>query len=352
MRRIHPALAVIVALAIALGALGALVTRPGPASARLTVEGTCEVRVRADGVERWQATDPAFCAAPVATPDPPTATPPPAGGACGESMVAWHPPVIDGCVTGHDHGDPPPRWIADAGYAVSYSGDFNTSALENAAKHAAMKGFSATLKGVDIYVRYHFNGTPADRGARYHSYEIWARDPEGGVSHWQGWLDAGDPATARTPRNQGDPGFGPRILVLDRASAAQGFTCEQWYVTTAGWSWDFGVTLCNPLTFFVAGEAASTPRDQWQPTGSAEGVRRLEASWYAFRQHPTGAFWATQFGAIVQGPADPACGQPMTMFGQTYKTVCLPQYIAPTMTEVAFPGNSTQHTFDTTGVQP
>ena len=31
-------------------------------------------------------------------------------GACGESLDNWHPPALDGCATGHEHGDEPPEW--------------------------------------------------------------------------------------------------------------------------------------------------------------------------------------------------------------------------------------------------
>src|SRR5215813_13089565 len=50
----------------------------------------------------------------------PTATPtatPSAGnggsgvGLCGESNDLWHPPVVNGCATSHEHGDAPPDWV-------------------------------------------------------------------------------------------------------------------------------------------------------------------------------------------------------------------------------------------------
>src|SRR5437763_695421 len=45
----------------------------------------------------------------------------------------WTPPGADGA----EHGDAPPQWIMDAGYTVCFDGPFNTSPLENTAKHAA-----------------------------------------------------------------------------------------------------------------------------------------------------------------------------------------------------------------------
>jgi hypothetical protein len=50
-------------------------------------------------------------------------------GVCGEPAESWHPGVIDGCAAGSEHGDQPPQWIGDAGYVLSFHGDFNTSAL-------------------------------------------------------------------------------------------------------------------------------------------------------------------------------------------------------------------------------
>jgi hypothetical protein len=296
--------------------------------------------------------------APTATRTP-TATPtsPPAVGVCGESTMSWHPAVINGCAAGHEHGDPPPRWIAEAGYSVMFHGHFNTSALENSVKHAAMKGFLGTFNGTDLYFRIHAASNPGDRSARFHSYEAWARDPSGAVSHWQGWYNAGDPVTARVlRRNPPLPGDAQRpiVAVVDETSVAQGISCEQWYSAPGEpqWSWDFGWTICGATTYYRAGENTA-PFDQstWVPSGKLGGTRRLEAAWYASRDHPTGLFYATQFGDIVSGPNELRCALITTRFGVSYQNVCLDQYIAPTMREVAFPGNSDQKTFDTTGVK-
>ncbi|MCC6177272.1 MAG: hypothetical protein IT305_18365 [Chloroflexi bacterium] len=295
---------------------------------------------------------------PPATPQPTPVPTPPAVGACGEAMDAWHPPVINGCTAGHEHGDPPPSWIGDAGYTVSFSGPFNTTARENTTKHAAMKAFLARFSGVDIYFRIHAASNVLDRSARYHSYDVWTRDAAGGVSHWQGWFNTGDPVADRIPRSLGDPGRRPLMLVVDRASWDADIRCEQWYGLTASWSWDFGWTICNVNSLFYPGENNEQDMAQWRlPPGgpSLGGLRRLEAAWYSSsspgRQHPTGRFWATQFGEIVGGPTDTRCSGTSTRFGTTYANVCLEQYIAPTMTQVAFPGNAVQKTFPTTGVQ-
>lgn len=289
------------------------------------------------------------------SPSPAPSDHPPALGVCGERMDRWHPPIVNGCETGHEHGDPPPQWVLDAGYTVTFHGHFNTSPAENTAKHAAMKGFATTLNGVDIYLRFHAASNVLDRSARYHSYELWARDPQGGVSHWQGWYNVGDPVAERVPRRPGpEPTQRPLMLVVDQAAWDAGIRCEQWYTAPAqpAWSWDFGWTICDTTTIYYPGENEQQDRRFWRlaPNGSLGTTRRLEAAWYADRHRQRGRFWATQFGEIVSGPDDPRCAATTLKYGVTYANVCLEQYIAPTMPSVTFPGNADQKRFDDRGV--
>lgn len=291
-------------------------------------------------------------------------------GKCGESNDSWHPPVINGCATGHEHGDAPPSWIAQAGYNLSFTGHFNTSAVENSTKHTSMKGMLITIQGVQIYFRTHFASNPMERFGDYHSYEVFTKDAAGGVSHWQGWNFSGKPNSDARCLRRRDPlpceNERPIILVTDQTSWDQGITCEQWYSATASWSWDFGVTICGSTTIYQPDKEkdSATVFDQstWKlaPNNGSLGLtRRLEVAWYGatqsdgkpYRQHPTGKFWATQFGEIVSGPSDARCTQTTTKFNVVYKNVCLEQYIAPTMTKVAFPGNAVQKSFPGQGVQ-
>jgi hypothetical protein len=274
-------------------------------------------------------------------------------------MESWHPSVIDGCATGHEHGDAPPSWIAEAGYAPTFHGDFNTSPTEHTRKHTGMKGFLTRFADVDVYFRVHASSNVLDRSARYHSYEVWARDPSGGVSHWQGWYNSGDPIADRFPRRRGvEPEKRPAVLVVDQTSWDQGIKCEQWYATTAAWSWDFGWTICGINALYYPGEGSEQDQRFWRAPQGPPGVgtlRRLEASWYDNkngRMHPVGQFWATQLGEIVTGPDDPRCSETTTKFDETYQNVCLEQYIAPTMQQVSYPSiNAEQRQFDSTGVQ-
>lgn len=68
------------------------------------------------------------------------------------------------------------------------------------------------------------------------------------------------------------------------------------------------------------------------------------------RPHPTGTFWSDQWGNLIAGPADPRCGTARTFGAKTYTTLCIEQYIAPSLTTVVFPGNSVQKDYDTTSV--
>lgn len=262
-------------------------------------------------------------------PDIPT-PPPPGTGVCGESLVEWHPPVVGGCSTGHEHGDAPPDWAtafskAQFGHGVIYGGDETSSAAENEHKHAAFKGIIATsAAGGTVYLRYHAASNPLDRSAQYHSYELYYRDTAGNVSFWQGWYDTGDPNTARVLRrvpalpaeNQR-----PIILVPDETSFQQNASFEQWYMFSTGkWSWDLGVDIGSGTTYYRANENA-TAMDQstWVPTGSLGLTRRVDGFWYLGREgggtDHVGKFCATAMGAIVDCMAPGA----------------LAQYIAPTL---------------------
>ena len=327
-------------------------------------------------VQREDGTYRLTCVGSTAQPGAPAAASPPGSGAptavtashasehddlgiCGESMESWHPSVIDGCATGHEHGDAPPDWIAQAGYTPTFHGDFNTSPTEHTRKHAGMKGFLTRFADVDIYFRVHASSNVLDRSARYHSYEVWARDPSGGVSHWQGWYNSGDPIADRFPRRKGvETEKRPAILVVDQTSWEQGIKCEQWYAATASWSWDFGWTICGINALYYPGEGKEQDQQFWRAPQGQAGVgtlRRLEAAWYDNsngRTHPVGQFWATQLGEIVAGPDDPRCSGETTKFGETYQNVCLEQYIAPTMRQVSYPSiNAEQRQFDSTGVR-
>jgi hypothetical protein len=137
---------------------------------------------------------------------------------CTHDPSHWHAPAC-----GHEHGDAPPQWIGDAGYTVAFdhAGGFhgNTSESENVLKHPAMKGYTVDVRDYSggaqqVYFRVHMASNVLDRMARYHSYEVFMRDAKGGVSHWQGWFNSGDPVTDRFVYDgRNDPGRRPIVLV-------------------------------------------------------------------------------------------------------------------------------------------
>jgi hypothetical protein len=215
---------------------------------------------------------------------------------------------------------------------------------------------------VEFYVRVHANSNPLDRSARYHSYEAWARDPSGNVSHWQGWYNTGDPndnATGRVPRSKGDA-TRPVIEVVDPTAFNEGITCEQWYTIPSDhwpdWTPIIDWNICSTTTLYQVGEnATASDQSTWAapPFQTFGNHRELELTWSNIAGTPRGKFWATQFGDVVSGPTDPQCSQSTMKYNVSYQILCLEQYIAPTMIEVSYetPGsNVRQKDFDVTGV--
>lgn len=290
-------------------------------------------------------------------------------GACAHDASRWHPPIDPqtGCQYGHEHGDAPPAWIAAAGYQAGYDphGGFhgNTSPAENAMKHISMKGQVAQFGAQEAYFRLHLTSNALERSARYHSYEVFLKDAQGGVSHWQGWYNSGDPRADRVSRSLPDPGRRPIVLVTDVAALERGVACEQWYGFTSSWSWDLGLTICNSTTIYFPEEGQYLDffwQTGWYGLPSALGLdREIEAAWYgpgtpAARDRdiaPKGrTFYATQFGEIVSGPDAPRCSEMTTRFGVSYPNICLPQFVAPTAAGVANPAGRSRKTFPGAGV--
>jgi hypothetical protein len=276
-----------------------------------------------------------------------------ATGICREAMNAWHLAIVNGCPTGHEHGDAPPSWVLDAGYFPTFGHAANTP-NENALvhKHSAFKAFSVHLQGVDIYVVMHLDTNPGGHVSRFHSYQVWARDSSGGVSHWHGWLDfgEGDQTGPNLRRFNCEDTDGTRPIIAVNDPACPGDTrFENWYSRPGAeraWSWDFGFNV-SP-SYYAGGDPADP--STWTPTGALNSTRRIEAAWYADRSPLRGTFWATQFGEIVAGPDDALCGTERSYGERTYTLLCLEQHIAPTMTTVAFPGNATQASYSEDGV--
>jgi hypothetical protein len=288
----------------------------------------------------------------------------------GGSLDSWHGTLQGNTQCQHEHGDPPPPWIAQAGYQVAYSGPFNTSPIENAlgpndanptrtGKHNAMKGMSGTAPdGIEWYVRYHAASNVHDRMSRFHSYEAWLREPNGKVTHSVGWTNSGVPSRIG-PGNQGAGGrrnfcsnevdIRPEIEVKMRSD-----TCQQnefWYLYAIGYGPTLSI-LIESTTYMYAGEYAEPALNFWDRTGALGTARELGLNWYAkgpqqesdprVKPKLDQVFWATQFQETVSGPTDPRCSG-TTVFPanpsatihpfdqtETYQNVCLPQFVSST----------------------
>jgi hypothetical protein len=290
----------------------------------------------------------------------PTPTPDPGHGGrgvCGESNDVWHPPVVNGCAAGHEHGDAPPQWAVSSRWMPMFTHPGNTP-NENILKHTSFKGFSGSFNGVDVYVIMHLDSNPSGHTSRFHSYQMWARDRSGAVSHWDGWLDfgAGDSAGPTVRRFGCDDTESVRPVFAVNARGCNGgrLQFENWYPRAAGyqgqapWMPDFGFNLS--ANYYLGGDP--NDRSTWPAveTGNSNGTRRFEVAWYANRSSQRGGFYATNFGQIVSGPNDRVCGTTRTVGGKTYPVLCIEQFIAPTLSTVQFPNNSVQKSYPMTGV--
>jgi hypothetical protein len=288
------------------------------------------------------------------TPDP-TDTPAP-----DTTDMTWHPAgAAHGDRPAHEHGDPVPQWVADAGYMPMFTHGAGTPG-ENFPyyKHTAFKQWAGRFGNVDWFGVFHLDTSPAGQSGRFHSYQLWMRDPTGAVSHLHGWLDFGvgnNTGSQRVVVCGQDSGIRPIIMVNEGPGCRVMF--ENWYARAGvgdGWAPDIGFNI-NP-TFYASGDPADPAT--WTPIdGYANNVtRRIEFAWYRERAQAAGApfgapFWATQWGERVSGADAPVCGTQRAIGDRTYTVQCLEQYIAATLPSVQFPGNAEQREFPSEGVQ-
>lgn len=257
----------------------------------------------------------------------------------------WHGP--DGS---HEHGDAPPPWIGTAHLAnpliptASFNFVFNTPG-ENATalKHGSFKGFAASFGAQSIYVLAHFDTNPSGRAGTFHSFQTWLLDATGAVSYLAGWnyfgLNAAGTGPIIAAFGCDDTTIRPVMQVNRQGCEPNNQTFyETWYPAPAGYLGragfypDFGFSASPNYWDFGAASNPST----WVPTGQLNLSRRLEFSWYAGRSPQRGAFWVTQLGQVVSGPADPACGLPFTVAGRTFTTLCGELFIAPSLQTIDY----------------
>jgi hypothetical protein len=269
-----------------------------------------------------------------------------------EIDMFWHEPgLAHGDRPAHEHGDPPPAWLVAAGIRPSFMHVAMTP-NENMPywKHTGFKGWAGRFNGVDWYGVFHLDFNPGGHVSRFHSYQIWFRDPTGAISHMHGWMDFGVGNST-----------GPQLVtlcgtdtdvrpVMTPTQVGCPIRFESWYARAGGngdWAPDFGFNI-NP-NYYAGGDP--TNPTTWTDTGYVRNLeRRIEFAWYPFRSQLRGEFWTTQWGDQVSGPNDPRCGTQRTFGERTYTVVCLRQFIAPTLPEISFPGNSAGRTFPGNGV--
>lgn len=272
--------------------------------------------------------------------------------------LVWHAPgVAHGDRPPHEHGDAPPAWLTSAGITPMYTHPGGTPNENHPYwKHTAFKGYSFNLKGQDGYCVFHLDFNPGGHGSRFHSYQCWFKDVTGAISHFNGWLDFGQ-------GEQTGPNFVTvcgqasnvrPIIMANQAGCASAPLFETWYARAGGsgnFAPDFGFSV-SPS--YYAGGDPNNP-STWTPIFGWPNnlTRRVEIAIPANRlaAAPKGNFWATQWGQIVSGPADPICNTPRTFGDRTYTTVCLEQTIQPTLAPIEFPGNAIQRTFPDEGVE-
>lgn len=322
-----------------------LVTCDGAGRLRADRQSELIVALACGRAEQTQPTaTPTAPAAPTATAQPP-----------GDMTdMTWHAPGAHGDRPAHEHGDPVPQWVRDAGYAPMFAHMGGTPG-ENSPywKHTAFKQWAGRFNGQDWFGVFHLDFNPAGHVSRFHSYQLWVRDATGAVSAISGWLDFGtgnNTGPNLLPSCGEDSGVRP-IMNPTRPGCPIQF--ESWYARAAGnggWAPDFGFNI-NP-NFYAGGDPANPAT--WTNTGYARNLeRRIEFAWYlgqAGRDSPRGEFYATQWGDLVSGPGDPVCGTQRTYGDRSYAVLCLRQYVAPTVQPMTFPGNSVQRTFPGEGV--
>lgn len=254
----------------------------------------------------------------------PTQTPAPTT----NSMQLWHAPGVHDGLNAHEHGDAPPAWanewsMANFGHPVLFGGDERSSDTENTMKHQAFKGVSyqvnqASSCPVDLYFRYHAASNPMDRAFAFHSYELYMKDCQNGISFRQGVYWVGYPefrsqrmnrfnekAGTTLPDGSIAPGRDQFILAAPDNNDWFGLNgviqtrCEQWYAFAGPHGGEFSISICAATTLFSYDEHLTNFHDMstWDLTGGLGLGRRFEVSLYGPNspvptQQPAGWFCA------------------------------------------------------------
>jgi hypothetical protein len=150
---------------------------------------------------------------------------------------------------------------------------------------------------------------------------LYWRDSSGNVTFLQGQGDFGDPANARFPRADGDPGDRPAMLVNDTRSPD---LFEQWYGRSP--YVDYGIAIGTGTTHYETNECDRLP-DLGVPTGNYGLTRLVDGVLYESRLPGSGWFCSSPNwyqdgeGTSAYDAATGACENPNH----------IPQYVAPTL---------------------
>lgn len=285
------------------------------------------------------------------------------------SMNVWHAPGAHDGLNPHEHGDAPPQWVTDwsmatFGHGLVYGGDERSAPTENTMKHQAFKGVAYRVNTkagacfVDLYFRYHAASNPHDRSATFHSYELYMRDCQGGISFRQGvyWVGYPDFRSQRMTRlneqagtilsdGSGQPAPGRDQFIVgapDVNDFANGLKDEQWYMFAGKHGGEFSVTISQATAYFEYDEhlGGFMDMDTWHLTGGKGLGRRFEISLYGVNSpvptvQPAGWFCAPALP--VQDKVEGRTHRPkwtLITSGVTSALSCpagfLPQFTAPT----------------------
>ncbi len=287
------------------------------------------------------------------------------------SMQLWHAPGAHDGLNPHEHGDAPPAWandwsVANFGHPVIFGGDENSGPMENSMKHQAFKGVAYRVNGasscpVDLYFRYHAASNPMDRAFAFHSYELYMKDCQNGISFRQGLYWVGYPefrsqrmsrfneqAGTLLPDGSIAPGRDQFILAAPDDRDWFGLNgilqtrCEQWYAFAGQHGGEFSITICEATTRFSYDEHLTNYHDMgtWDFTGGLGLGRRFEVSLYGPNSpvptiQPAGWFCAQKAPVEdkVEGPTHRP-SWPLITNGISGPTSCpsgyLPQFTAST----------------------
>jgi hypothetical protein len=310
------------------------------------------------------------------------------------SMQLWHAPGSHDGLNPHEHGDKPPAWAdefstVNFGHPVIFGGDERSSDTENTMKHQAFKGVADRVNGrspcpVDLYFRYHAASNPMDRAFAFHSYELYMRDCQGGISFRQGvyWVGYPEFRSQRMSRfneqpgtslPDGSPAPGRDQFIIGSPDNRDWYglngilqtRCEQWYAFAGPYGGEFSITICEATTRFSYDEHLTNYHDMgtWDLTGALGLERRFEISLYG-PNSPGGINQPAEWFCTKKDPIEDRMeGQthrpqwPLVVNGINGPTDCpagyLPQFTAPTFpnTGINFTiGNDFTKTFPGAGI--